>query len=66
MVRVFCMILTCIYFTILTSHIVEGFLLESMNIQGQNEHLHMIEKLQRKYAISGAAKKFLNLLGSSV
>lgn len=26
----------------------------------------MIEKLQKKYAISGAAKKFLNLLGSSV
>jgi len=60
------MLLISILFTVLTSHICESFIMESINIQAQNEHQRMIEKMQRKYNITGGAKKYLNLLGDSV
>lgn len=60
------MLLGSILFTILTSHIVESFIIESMNIQAANEHQMMIEKMLLKYNIKGGAKKFLNMLGESV
>jgi len=60
------MLVGTILFTLLTSHIVESFIIESMSIQAANEHQIMIEKILNKYNITGGAKKTLALLGESV
>lgn len=66
MVRVATMLIGTVLFTVLTSHIVEGFITESMGQMLQNENQAMIDKLLRKYRINGGGKKILNLLGTSV
>lgn len=42
------MMIGCVLFTVLTSHIVEGFLTESMGQMLQNENQAMIDKLLKK------------------
>jgi len=42
------MLIGCVLFTVLTSHIVEGFLTESMGQMLQNENQAMIDKLLKK------------------
>ena len=42
------MLITSILFTVLTSHIVESFITESLGILIQSEHQAMIEKMLKK------------------
>lgn len=64
--RIVCMIVGSCLYSLLTSHIIEHFIVETLNIYTKNDHEQMIDKMLRKQNMKGDAKRFLNLLGDSV